>query len=698
MTPVAADGTPLDPGPGITGEIVTDPVTGEQSIKDPETGELTPLSELPTGGGSGGTSIDRMSGEDGIVVEQGSTIIVEDTVSRPPGCGDGELTDDEACDDGNTTNNDGCNGDCLTVNPGYSCAQPGELCRPIARCGDGLVAPSEQCDDQNVVSGDGCSERCRIEFGKKCEGTPSQCTDTTCGDGVREGAEACDDGNPNPFDGCSSLCLREPNCEGLSCTSDCGDGLVINEECDDGNTIDGDGCSSSCTFENGFTCTQESTCEMVNGECILRVPAIFRDFPGSHPDFGGHNCSEVATGMVEDSLDAAGRPVGTAGINSACVTSAATFAEWYTDSPDNLEVIGDIVLFDNGEGGYVNRFGADGEPYVTTLAGSETGGATASRAACETACNTDAENTTQCSNGNACNQLNGDVNAASDQVTRAENEGADAEEIEELELAVEEAMAAVDQCRVDCAAETDMLTTTCAATCAPCSYDPQSFCRGGTQVEYDGNPAFFPVDDVTGSTNDPGEARLPDQYGHAGWPWEEDVFGTAVNHNFYFTSEVQYWFRYEADTNATLSFLGDDDVWVFVNGELAVDLGGIHVPEEGSVTINAQSAGRFGLTAGNVYKITVFHAERQMEGSSFKLTLSGFEATPSDCVAVCGDGILAFGEECDDGVNDGGYGECEPDCKLGAFCGDGIINGTEDCDNGPGGGAGCPSCRILRVR
>jgi fibro-slime domain-containing protein len=169
-------------------------------------------------------------------------------------------------------------------------------------------------------------------------------------------------------------------------------------------------------------------------------------------------------------------------------------------------------------------------------------------------------------------------------------------------------------------------------------------------------------------------------------------------HNFYFTSEVQYWFRYDADTNATLDFLGDDDVWVFINGKLAVDLGGLHVPEEGSVTIDAQSAPAFGLEPGNVYKITVFHAEREVWGSSFKLTLSGFEATPSDCSAVCGDGILSFGEECDDGDNDGGYGECDPLCKLGAFCGDGIVNGTEDCDNGPGGGAGCPSCRILRVR
>jgi hypothetical protein len=39
-------------------------------------------------------------------------------------------------------------------------------------------------------------------------------------------------------------------------------------------------------------------------------------------------------------------------------------------------------------------------------------------------------------------------------------------------------------------------------------------------------------------------------------------------------------------------------------------------------------------------------------------------------------------ETCDDGVNDGSYGGCTPQCKLGPHCGDTFVNGPEECDHG----------------
>ena len=109
------------------------------------------------------------------------------------------------------------------------------------------------------------------------------------------------------------------------------------------------------------------------------------------------------------------------------------------------------------------------------------------------------------------------------------------------------------------------------------------------------------------------------------------IVPTPVPHDFSFTSHVVYWFKYDAATSATLSFTGDDDVWVFVNDTLAVDLGGLHTPLNGSVTVDSAAASTYGLTDGGVYRISVFHAERKRSGSSFRLTLSGFYTAPSLC-------------------------------------------------------------------
>jgi cysteine-rich repeat protein len=124
------------------------------------------------------------------------------------------------------------------------------------------------------------------------------------------------------------LCQREPNCKAQSCTSHCGDGLVINEGCDDGNTLDGDGCSATCTVETGFTCKQEPQCEKINEKCVVRVPAIFRDFGASHADFGGGTeCglkegAAIVPGIAQAMLDAEGRPVLGTAPASACIQSA----------------------------------------------------------------------------------------------------------------------------------------------------------------------------------------------------------------------------------------------------------------------------------------------------------------------------------------------------------------------------------------
>jgi len=662
--------------------------------------------------------------------------LASEEVTVPPGCGDGTLTDDEACDDGNKTSGDGCAETCLKTEPGFSCANPGEPCREIARCGDGLKAATEQCDDGNVAPGDGCSARCRVEIGKKCDdGSPSVCTDAICGDGNMEGAEGCDDGNTTPFDGCSSICQVEPDCQGGPCTSACGDGLLLNEACDDGNLIDGDGCSSTCQIEGGFACVPDS-CDPSVGPCVLRAPAIFRDFAADPTgDFGDNNsCQDLAQGAVAATLDNDGRPTLGANSAAACLTTPANFAEWYTSNPiNNTTLIGEVVLYDNGTGGYVNRYYPDGRQWTFVTPNTERQ-AGATRAACDAECLNYAQNgqapfVGQLRCDNDCRPNTDAVARLTQQLNQLMNANPpDPVAIADQQALIDDAQLAATTCLTTCQTALDARVAQCTDTCAPCGNNPAMFCIFGVPQTQDGNPLFFPVDSVTGGTSDLFTAKVPEQYGYDGFPLESVVFpgwpAASYNHNFYFTSEVQYWFKYDATTQAKLTFLGDDDVWVFVNGRLAVDLGGIHVPSTGSVTINGaagtvvsdaqdgreivppnpvitvrSTAQNFGLQPGNVYKITVFQAERQRDGSSFQLTLAGFDAAPSLCKADCGDGILSFGEECDDVANDGGYGECNPGCVLGPFCGDGNIDKDfgETCDVGPGGDATCRGCREFKI-
>jgi fibro-slime domain-containing protein len=93
--------------------------------------------------------------------------------------------------------------------------------------------------------------------------------------------------------------------------------------------------------------------------------------------------------------------------------------------------------------------------------------------------------------------------------------------------------------------------------------------------------------------------------------------GNDLGMNFLFTTEIHVLFTYTPGQQFT--FRGDDDMWIFVNGKLALDLGSMHGPAEGTINFDLQAAA-LGIAPGGSYAMDVFHAERHTRGSNFKIT------------------------------------------------------------------------------
>jgi fibro-slime domain-containing protein len=645
---------------------------------------------------------------------------------------------------------------------------------------------TEQCDDGNTVSSDGCSSNCLVEPGATCSGTPSTCTLAECGNGIAEAGESCDEGNCTTGStlcnglflgdgsGCSKTCTQEPVCRSgtgtvttRACDTSCGNGNIeTGETCDDGNLNSGDGCSETCTVEGGFTCSVQNTPDTEpctqsggSGEC-LQLPMIYRDFKSEresagHPDFfymGATVASPVSISGVNNGT--------TVNFNRRyCVPNSGGPAKQNDSTPRCWSLA-------------TANLNPQGKPVFDTSRNG--GGANATLCECQF---TDWSHDTNGNHVPGYSMTNSPLNGL------PYYSGGTAQGHPQYvgRAPIVTSGTTFAQWWVDSSftGNTHMVQTLELASIGTGLYRfssaPHSIYGGFFPIDPPANA--FPLYSPTGSTTGPGAVRTSTTGNNEPllcnlWPYwfsttsfgagnncrgDQYLFPPSVDattypngtwitpiqgwfHNSWFSTESRYLFNFNGAFS--LQFFGDDDMFIYINGVLVVDLGGVHqrlpgrvdvaangtatIIEGGSVnpttnqinacpgvdpytmqTTNATCAGgtcdcrtrtvSLGLQTGRTYEIAIFGADRHPTESNYQLTLSGFSTSRSNCTPRCGDGVVTGSEECDcgDGTqtsqspecggvtnNDTEYGGCTTTCRYGPYCGDGVVNGTEQCDEG----------------
>ena len=121
-----------------------------------------------------------------------------------------------------------------------------------------------------------------------------------------------------------------------------------------------------------------------------------------------------------------------------------------------------------------------------------------------------------------------------------------------------------------------------------------------------------------------------DSYGYSTgthrWTSTEKVSGddgailTKAGRNQHFCFESHAHFHYKK--NLKLSVSGDDDIWVFIDNKLAIDIGGSHLPAPGYVVLD-DFMGSY-AKVGNTYDIDIYFCDRRTTMSNFSIKTNIF--------------------------------------------------------------------------
>ncbi|MFO0830802.1 MAG: fibro-slime domain-containing protein [Phycisphaerales bacterium] len=102
------------------------------------------------------------------------------------------------------------------------------------------------------------------------------------------------------------------------------------------------------------------------------------------------------------------------------------------------------------------------------------------------------------------------------------------------------------------------------------------------------------------------------------FPINGQLFGnpSGQSKNFGFTYELNTQFQYTRNSGMVFTFTGDDDVWVYIDNKLVIDLGGVHGASSQNIDLDRLSW----LQDGQTYDLRFFFAERHTTQSNFRIS------------------------------------------------------------------------------